>query len=187
MAEQPHRHGGMQLVKQSRFPWPVVALIVAGLLLLAILFRPNRQLKTAPADTEVSVQPSNDQVQFENIQVVPSPTPGRTAGNNVVIQADLKNDSDTPINALQVEGVFVDDNGQAIHRQVQPVMAVEKQARGKRAKEVSLDDSPVPRGGVRSVRVTFSEVPPTWNKRDPQLNVKEVKSKPLAKPSAGQP
>lgn len=184
MAEQPHRPGDVQLVKRGRFPVPVVAFVVAGLLLLAILLRPNRQLKTAPADTEVSVQPSNDQVQLENIQVVPS---GRSAGNKVVIQADLKNDSDIPINALQVEGVFMDNNGQAVHRQVQPVVAVEKQARGRRAKEVSLDDSPVPRRGVRSVRVSFSEVPPTWNKRDPQLNVKEVKSKPLAKPSAGQP
>src|SRR5262245_51433412 len=101
MAEQPHRHGDMQLVKQSRFPWPVIAMIVAALLLLAILLRPNRQLKTAPADTQVSVQPSADQVQFENVQVVPSPAPGGAAGNNVVVQADLKNESDTPINALQ--------------------------------------------------------------------------------------
>jgi Protein of unknown function (DUF3426) len=187
MPEQPHWPGVMQLVKQSRFPWPIVALIVAGVLLLAIMLRPDRQLKSAPADTQVSLQPSADQVQFENIQVMPSPTRGGSTGNNVVIQADLKNDADIPINALQVEGVFMDENGQAIHRQVQPVMAVEKQARSKRVKEVSLDDNPVPRRAARAVRITFSAVPANWNKRDPQLNVKEVQSKPLAKPSAGQP
>lgn len=187
MPVQTHRHGEMQFVKHSRFAWPIVALIVAGALLLAILLRPSRQLKTAPPDTAVSLQPSRDQVQFENIQVVPSPAAGGAAATKVVIQADLKNDADIPINALQVEGVFMDENGQAIHRDVQPVMALKRLTRGKRVKEVSLDDSPVPRRDVRSIRITFSAVPPTWNKRDPQLNVKEVTSKPLAKPSAGQP
>lgn len=186
MPEQPHRHGDTQLVKQGRFPWPVVALVVAGLL-LAILIRPNRQLRSAPGDTDVSLQPTADQVQFENIQVVPSPTPGSAVGSNVVIQADLKNNADTPINAVRVEGVFMDDKGTEIFRQEQPVMAVGKQLRGKRSKEVPLDDSPVPRRDMRSVRITFSAVPTNWNKRDPQLNVKDIQSKPLAKPSAGQP
>ncbi|MCI0349327.1 MAG: FxLYD domain-containing protein [Acidobacteriales bacterium] len=187
MAEQPHRHGDMQLVKQSRFPWPVVALVVAGLLLLAILFRPSRELKSTPADTPVAVRPTSEQVQFENIQVVPSPTPGKTVGNKVTVQADLRNLSDTPISGLQVEAVFMDENGEAIHRQMQPVMAVEKQAGRKRTKEVSLEDSPILPRGVRAVRMTFSAVPVNWNKQDPQLNVKEVTGKPLAKPSAGQP
>ena len=187
MPEQPHRHGDPQLVKQSRFPWPIVALVVAALLLLAIVLRPNRPLKSAAGDTEVSVQPTADQVQFENIQIVPSPTPGGAAGNNVVVQADLKNNADSPINAVRVEGVFMDDKGTEIFRQEQAVMAVAKQARGKESKEVPLNDSPVPRRDVRSVRITFSAVPTNWNKRDPQLNVKDVQSKPLAKPSAGQP
>lgn len=188
MAQQEHRHGDPQLVRQSKFPWPIIALIVAAVMLLAILWlRPSRPLQSSPAgDTEVSVQPTTDQVQFENIQLVPSPTPGGTAGNNVIVQADLRNYADAPIKAVEVEGVFMDQNGEAIYRQVQPVVTVEKQARGKEAKESPLSDSPVPRRGIRTVRITFSAVPTNWNKKDPQLNVKDVQSQPLAKPSAGQ-
>jgi hypothetical protein len=186
MAQQPHRHGDPQLVKQSRFPWPMIALIVAGLMLLAILWlRPNRQLQSAPAgDTEVAVQPAANQVQFENINIVPSPTPAGAAGNNVTVQADLRSSADIPITGVMVEGIFNDNNGEAIYRQRQPVSAVEGGA--KNAKEVPLNDSPIPRRGTRAVRITFSAVPTNWNKRPPQLTVTDVQSQGLAKPAEKQ-
>ena len=183
---QQHRHGDPQLVKQSRFPWPMVALIVAGLMLLAILWlRPNRTLRSAtPGDTEVAVQPTADQVRFENIEIVPSPTPAGTAGNNVTVQADLRNYADIPITGVLVEGVFADQNGEAIYRQKQPVNAVEGGA--KNTKEAPLKDSPIARRGVHAVRMTFSAVPVNWNKRPPQLNVTDVQSQRLAKPAQNQ-
>src|SRR5205814_9864935 len=132
----------------------------------------------------VAVQPTPDQVQFENIELAPSPTPAGTAGNNVTIQADLRNYADIPLTGVQVEAVFKDSNGEAIHRQTQPVLAVDKD--GKRSTEVPLQNSPVPRRGIHAVRMTFSAVPVNWNKRPPDLNVKDLQAQPLGKASEKQ-
>jgi hypothetical protein len=118
--------------------------------------------------------------------IVPSPTPATAAGNNVVVQADLRNYADAPLTGVRVEGVFADKNGEAIYRQEQPVSGVNEKGRGKTSKEVPLTDSPIPRRGIHTVRITFSAVPTNWNKRAPQLNVKEVKAQPLGKPAQKQ-
>jgi hypothetical protein len=182
MAQQDYKRGEAQFEKRNRSPWFMMALIFGGLILLGVLWtRSSRPLQSVPGDTEVSVQPTADQVTFENIQVAVPPT---GAAGNVVIQADLRNSADAPLAAVIVEGIFMDENGEAIYRQQQPVMAVKKE--GTAADEAPMAEQTIPRRGVGAVRIEFSGVPTNWNKKDPQLKVVDARMQPLAKPAEEQ-
>jgi hypothetical protein len=104
-------HAKVDLVpRQTKFPWPIFAFIVGLVILAVIIYVVGRHGNSRiPAGAEAPRQPTGQQVQLTNVQMVPSP-----AGGAMYLEAVLHNAGNSAIIGLQVIGNFIGDDGRPL-------------------------------------------------------------------------
>ncbi len=166
--EQRDIHPKFRLQPKTRIPWPWVAVVIAGLLLLAmIIYLPRAPRQEMPANAaQVPPQPTGSQIQFTNLKVVPAPV-----GGSVYLQGMLVNQGQTAINGVLVEAAFKDAKGTTLETLQRPVEGV---VGGSNATTQPLTDAPIKPSEARPVRIAFDQVPNGWNHSLPTLSIVSV-------------
>jgi len=140
-------HARVEMIKQGKFPWPLMALL-AGVVLLLVIFLvlPKApHLTNAPTGAEVPQQPTASQVQLTNVSIAPSPV-----GGSLYLNAVLHNAGSTALTGVQVNGQFMGSNGVSAGSSTAAVQA----AFGGTASE-NLNQAPIKPNESRPVRIYF--------------------------------
>lgn len=167
----PHRsgdeHGKVQMIKQSKFPWPLLALIAGAALLIAIIAVLPRapHVTKPPSAAQVPRQPTAEQIQLTDIKIIPAPV-----GDSLYLDAIMHNVGNTEITGAQVNGQFFGKNGQPIGTETSVMQAME----GRGTTKQDLTQAPVKPNDSRPVRIYFEHTPKGWNHEVPQLTVTTV-------------
>lgn len=159
-------HGKVQLIRQSRFPWPIVAVIIGAVLLIVIFAVLPRapHITRAPSGAQVPDQPTAEQIQFTSLNVTPAP-----AGDAIYLTGLLRNTGDTALTGVQVKAEFLGRNGPVLSTVTSPV---EGMAGGTSSQD--LTQTPIKPNESRPIRIYFEHVPNGWNHQLPELTVTNV-------------
>ncbi|MGE5207653.1 MAG: DUF2393 family protein [Chlamydiota bacterium] len=166
--QRPHLHPRLQIPPKRRFPWPLIAIIIAAAILAALIWwlpqTPKKQLP--PNAATVPAQPTGNQIQLTNLKMTPSPV-----GSAFYVEGMLYNNGNSDITGVQVQAKFQGANGQVLETQTRPMEGVV----GNSASEVqNLVQAPIKPNQSRAVRVYFDHYPAGWNKQMPDLKVTTV-------------
>ncbi len=164
----PDDHARLQLVKKSRFPWPIVALIAAGVILAAIIWYMPRtpHVRPEPTGAQVPAQPTNSQVQLTNVNMTPAPT-----GGAFYLEGMINNAGQTAITGVQVQAAFDSASGQALATQTTALQGLTGSAD---TQVQNFTQQPIQPGQSRPFRAYFDHYPNGWNHEVPQLSVTAV-------------
>jgi hypothetical protein len=159
-------HAKVQMIRQSKFPWPILILIGAAALLIAIFVLLPRapHLTPPPSGAQVPQQPTADQVQLTNLKLAPAP-----AGGAAYMTAILRNTGNTAITGVQVQAEFLGRNGPVLNTLTVPVQGLMD-----RTTPQDLTQSPIKPNESRPIRIYFEHTPAGWNHQLPNLTVTTV-------------
>src|SRR4051794_2757889 len=163
-----HPNPEIKLQPQSRFPWPIVALLAAAVLLAAAFYYLPRAPKNVagPARGQIPQQPFGDTLRLSDINMAQSPT-----GGQLVLAGKIQNTGSNRIENITVNLHFRDANGAIVHQETQPLEVME--AKGSRAEPKPLQQDPLKPTGRRTFRVE-AQVPSAWNHQVPEIVVEHV-------------
>jgi hypothetical protein len=163
-------HAKVQMIRKSKFPWPILMLIVVAALIIAIISILPRGPKTtqAPTNAEIPPQPTASQVQFSDFQIVPTPAGGASTTGAVYLDAMLHNAGTTAITGVQVSATFVGKNGT-----LKTVTAPVQNMPGA-TKSQDLVTDPIKPNESRRVSIYVERPPTGWNHQPPQITVENV-------------
>ena len=161
-----NEHAKVQMIRQSKFPWPLVVLIGAAALLIAIfaLLPRTPHLTKPPTGAQIPQQPTADQVQLTNLKLAPAPTGGAAYMTGI-----LHNTGNTAITGVQVQAEFLGRNGPVLDTLTVPVQGLTD-----RTTPQDLTQSPIKPNESRPVRIYFERTPAAWNHQMPELTVTTV-------------
>lgn len=166
-----NEHGKVQIIRKSRFPWPILALIVGAAILIAIIaLLPRAPHVTAPpTGAQIPQQPTAEQIQLTNMKISPSPV-----GGSLDLTGILHNMGNSAITGVQVQAQFLRANGTPIETDTRPVQGI---VGGSSAGDVSgqdLTQAPIKPNESRPIRIYLDRTPAGWNHQLPQLTVRAV-------------
>jgi hypothetical protein len=155
---------------QSKFPWPLVAVVVAALILAAFIFYLPRTPKRGPQPTAADVpqQPFGQTIQLTNLKVQPSPT-----GGSVYVVGTVSNASPKKINDVTVVARFYDKDNNVIHQDTVPMQALPNKKTTDTV-PVSFVEDPLNPDSSKEFRLAFDNVPSTWNNQAPGIEIAHV-------------
>ena len=153
---------------ESKFPWPLVALGVAAALLIVTFWLIPR---TNKASTVINTadQPTA-QLRISNVRISPQEANGLA---NVDVFGDAMNVGGSPVTQAIVSATFHDKNGNSILVQQQPIQRAETKD-GKVEEAKALSEEPLKPGQTAPFRVSYSQIPATWDRKPPELAVLQV-------------
>ncbi|HZQ91513.1 MAG TPA: DUF3426 domain-containing protein [Terriglobales bacterium] len=156
---------------KSMAPWPLIAIVVAALLLIVVLYQAPRSPKKAegPAAGQVPDQPNAGELQMSEVKITPSPADGGA----VVVSGRLTNTGQRPVGGVMIDAIFNDAQGNDVFRDTQPASAVTAQ-RGAGARPVDMQSRPIAPGQAQDFRVQFAGVPETWDRQAPEMRIVHV-------------
>ncbi len=154
---------------QSKFPWPLVALAVAVVLLIAIFWLTPRTNKASTAISNTIDQPAA-QLRISNVRISPQEVNGLA---NVDVFGDAMNVGGSPVTQAVVSATFHDKNGNSILVQQQPIERADTK-NGKVEEAKALSEDPLKPGQTAGFRVSYSQIPATWDGKAPELAVLQV-------------
>jgi len=158
-------HAKLQLVKQGKFPWPIVAFIIGLVILAAILFYlafPSNNRK--PGAGTVPAQPTGQQIQLSDIRMTLGPV-----GGALYVEALLHNAGSSEIIGVRLQGEFLGKNGQSLEMENGSLQAVTRAGGAE-----DLTQAPIKPNESRAVRIYFDHMPQGWNRQPPQLRILSV-------------
>ena len=154
---------------QSKFPWPLVALAVAVVLLVAVFWLTPRTNKASTAISNTIDQPAA-QLRISNVRISPQEVNGLA---NVDVFGDAMNVGGSPVTQAVVSATFHDKNGNSILVQQQPIERADTK-NGKVQEAKALSEDPLKPGQTAGFRVSYSQIPATWDGKAPELAVLQV-------------
>jgi len=154
---------------QSKFPWPLVALAVAVVLLIAVFWLTPRTNKASTAISNTIDQPAA-QLRISNVRISPQEVNGLA---NVDVFGDAMNVGGSPVTQAVVSATFHDKNGNSILVQQQPIERADTK-NGKVQEAKALSEDPLKPGQTAGFRVSYSQIPATWDGKAPELAVLQV-------------
>ena len=154
---------------QSKFPWPLVALAVAVVLLIAVFWLTPRTNKASTAISNTIDQPAA-QLRISNVRISPQEVNGLA---NVDVFGDAMNVGGSPVTQAGVSATFHDKNGNSILVQQQPIERADTK-NGKVQEAKALSEDPLKPGQTAGFRVSYSQIPATWDGKAPELAVLQV-------------
>jgi hypothetical protein len=154
---------------QSKFPWPLVALAVAAALLIATFWLTPRTNKASTAISNTVDQPTA-QLRISNVRLSPQEANGLA---NVDVFGDAVNVGGSPVTQAIVSATFHDKNGNSILVQQQPIVRADTK-NGKVQDAKALSEEPLNPGQTAPFRVSYSQIPATWDRKAPELSVLQV-------------
>ncbi|HZU21743.1 MAG TPA: FxLYD domain-containing protein [Terriglobales bacterium] len=163
---QPAPHIVEQIEKPNRFPWPLVALVVAGVILAAIIYALPRTPKNSPGPVagQVPDQPFATQLQFKGLRVSSAPVGGQS-----YIYGEIENTGSNAVGQVTVDAAFTDAQGHQVQRETRNL-------------EFLTDDKGAPAAATSPLkprqsmpfRVAFDGIPASWNHEVPQMRIVHV-------------
>jgi hypothetical protein len=154
---------------QSKFPWPLVALAVAAILLIAIFWLTPRTNKASTAISNTIDQPAA-QLRISNVRISPQEVNGLA---NVDVFGDAMNVGGSPVTQAIVSATFHDKNGNSILVQQKPIERADTK-NGKVEEAKALSEDPLKPGQTAGFRVSYSQIPATWDGKAPELSVLQI-------------
>jgi lipopolysaccharide export LptBFGC system permease protein LptF len=154
---------------ESKFPWPLLALGIAAVLLIVTLWVTPRTNKAATAVIDNSMQPSA-QVRISGVRISP-----QEANNlsNVNVYGEATNMGTRSLTQVLVSAMFHDKDGKAFMAQQEPMQRADvKGDKGKDTKD--LAEEPLKAGQTVPFRVSYSQIPGNWDGKPPELTVQQV-------------
>ena len=157
----------VHMLPQSKFPWPLLALIAGAALLIAIIALLPRtpHVTKPPTGAEIPRQPTAEQIQISKPQIVPAPT-----GDSLYLTALLHNTGNTDVTGVQVDAQFLGRNGEVLGTEQAPIQSVSQGG----MTATPLTQRPIKPNESRPVRMYFEHTPKDWNHQLPQLTVTTV-------------
>ncbi|HKW18550.1 MAG TPA: FxLYD domain-containing protein [Terriglobales bacterium] len=161
-------HAKVQVIKKSKFPWPIVALIIGAAILIAIIALLPRapHVTQAPTAAQVPQQPTVDQIQLTNMKLSTSPV-----GGALYLTGLLHNTGSTAITGVQVQVQFLGRNGPVLETVTRPVEGL---VGGTSDQAQNLTQAPIKPNESRPIRIYVEHVPSGWNHQLPKLTVTAV-------------
>ncbi|HET9180545.1 MAG TPA: hypothetical protein VFP59_00300 [Candidatus Angelobacter sp.] len=151
---------------QSKFPWPLLALAIAVLLLVATLWL-SPSVNRAASNKVIKNNP--DQLELFSIRM--SPQEANTQAN-VDVYGEVSNTGPQSVSNAIISAVFKDKDGHPLVTQQKPMQRMESSNAG--AKSEDLSTSPLKAGETAEFRVSYTDIPQNWNHQTPQLSVQQV-------------
>ena len=155
-----------QIERRSRFPWPLIALIVAGTILAIIIYALPRTPRAAPGPTagQVPDQPFAGQLQMKDLRLSESPIGGQT-----YVYGEIQNTGSNAIGQVTVDAAFTDAQGHPLQRETRNIEFLNGD---KGAPEVVT--TALKPGATTPFRVGFDALPAGWNHQVPQMRIVHV-------------
>ncbi|HST77814.1 MAG TPA: hypothetical protein VLN58_04945 [Verrucomicrobiae bacterium] len=154
---------------QSRFPWPVIALVVALALLVVTLWLSPSMNKASTKELNNASQ--TGQLRLSTISMAPQEANNQT---NVDVYGQVSNSGGQPVTSAIISAVFKDKNGNPIVTQQKPMERVDLDKKDKGLAPVNFLEQPLQSGKSSGFRVSYTEIPQNWNHEPPQLSVLQV-------------
>jgi Protein of unknown function (DUF3426) len=161
-----NEHAKVQIIRKSKFPWPILILIGGAALLIAIfaLLPKAPHLTKPPTGAQVPQQPTAEQVQLTNLKLAPAPV-----GGAAYLTGILHNTGSTAITGVQVQAEFLGRNGPVLSTLTVPVQGLTD-----RTAPQDLTKAPIQPNESRPIRIYFEHTPAGWNHQLPNLTVTTV-------------
>ena len=155
--------------RQSRFPWPIIALVVALALLIVTLW-------LSPSMNKASTRQLNEASQANPLRVsVISLSPQEANQQfNVDVYGEVSNTGSQPVTGAIISAVFKDKNGNPVLTQQKPMQRVDLEKKDKTLDERDFSLEPLKRGQTAGFRVNYKDVPQNWNHEPPEVSVLQV-------------
>jgi lipopolysaccharide export LptBFGC system permease protein LptF len=154
---------------QSRFPWPVIALIVALALLVVTLWLSPSMNKASTKEANMASQ--TGQLRLSTISLAPQEANNQT---NIDVYGQVSNSGGQPVTSAIISAVFKDKNGDPIVTQQQPMERVDLEKKDKTLKSENFLQQPLQPGKSSGFRVSYTEIPQNWDHQPPELSVLQV-------------
>jgi hypothetical protein len=156
-----HEVPKLEVSKRKAFPWPLIALLVAAVIIILLIVHLPSIPKVRPGAgaAQAPPQPTPNQVQFTDLRLTAAPT-----GNAFYLDGLLFNNSKTDITGVQVQVSFLGGNGQVIGSETRPVGEMGEHSD---LKSEDLVQHPIKPAGSRPVRIYLDHAPADWNKQLP--------------------
>jgi len=101
-------HPKLQVPKRKQFSWPLIAIVIAVVILIALIVwlprTPRHAIRSSAA--QVPTQPTADQIQLTNLNMQPA-----SVGDAFYLDGNLQNNGDTAITGVQGASEFQGDSG----------------------------------------------------------------------------
>jgi hypothetical protein len=146
-----------------------VALAVAAALLIATFWLTPRTNKASTAISNTVDQPTA-QLRISNIRISPQEANGVA---NVDVFGDAMNVGGSPVTQAIVSATFHDKSGNSILVQQQPIERADTKD-GKVQEAKGLSEEPLKPGQTAPFRVSYSQIPATWDRKAPELSVLQI-------------
>jgi len=182
----PDVHPKMPPPRKAGFPWPLIAIIVAILILAAVFWFSPRPSAMRAAQQPPQNGPANTDVRLQVSNVQPAPAPSGDA-QNVTVDGQLFNVGGSPLSDVVLQGTFRDQSGKVILQQTQSAEQFELGKNPGDKKPQAIADNPIAPDATVGFRVMFTEVPPSWNKEKPEIKVAGVQFAPAQQPTRPNP
>lgn len=154
---------------QSKFPWPLIALGAAAALLIVTLWLVPRTNKAATGIINSSTQPAS-QVRISSVRVAPEQVNNLA---NVAVYGEATNTGTRPVTQVLLSAMFRDKQGKAFQVQQEPMQRAD--VKGDKVTDAKdLSEEPLDPGQSAPFRVTYSQIPGTWDGKPPELTVLQV-------------
>ena len=154
---------------ESKFPWPLVALGAAVVLFIATLWLTPRTNKASTAISNTVDQPTS-QLRISDVRISPQEANGAA---NVDVFGEAMNVGGSPVTQAIVSATFHDKNGNSILVQQKPMERADTKS-GKVPEAKALAEEPLKPGQTAGFRVSYSQIPGTWDGKPPDLTVLQI-------------
>ena len=168
MEHRPYPHNATH-PPQSRFPWPIIALVVALALLIVTLWLSPTMNKASTRQLNEASQTS--QLRISGITLSPQEANQQA---NVDVYGQISNTGSQPVTSAIISAVFKDKNGNPILTQQKPMERVDLEKKNKALDEKDFLLEPLKGGQIAGFRVSYTDVPQSWNHQPPELSVLQV-------------
>lgn len=155
---------------QSKFPWPLIAILAAAVMLGLIIWLVPSTNKAATSVLDNPASQANV-LRLSAIRLAPQDVAGAA---NVDVYGQATDAGPRGINGAMVSGVFQDKNATTIYEAQKPVERVDTKGKNDDVTPKDLSEQPIKPGQTVDFRVRFDQVPATWNHEPPQLTVIRV-------------
>jgi hypothetical protein len=166
-----NQHARVQVIKKSKFPWPILILIVGAAIVAGIIYFLPRAPRSSnvPLGAQAPQQPTPQQIQLTNLNMAPAPT-----GGALYLTGMLHNAGSTVITGVQVRADFLDADGKNLESDMRPVEGIVSGSATQGMATQNLTQAPIQPNQSRPIRIYFERTPAGWNHQMPQLTVTTV-------------
>lgn len=164
----PHAVPDLPIENGRQFPWPLVGVISAAILLGVLIFWLPRMhvVPPSPAGAQIPSQPVPSQIELSGFKMSAAPV-----GSAYYLDGLLFNHGTTEITGLQMKVSFMGPGGKVVGSELRPVGEVSGPS-DMRAQ--NLVQNPIKPRETRPVRIYIDHPPANWNHEMPELSVSEV-------------